>query len=72
RAFTRATGITPLTYQRQLRLERARTLLVGTGLTVEAVAARCGFRDARQLRRLITETYGAPPSRLRTQLRLAG
>ncbi|MFJ9680385.1 GlxA family transcriptional regulator [Streptomyces sp. NPDC101194] len=72
RAFSKATGITPLTYQRQLRLERARTLLVGTGLTVEAVAVRCGFRDARQLRRLITETFGASPSRLRTQLRSAG
>ncbi|MFJ7493913.1 GlxA family transcriptional regulator [Streptomyces sp. NPDC097727] len=72
RAFTAATGITPLAYQRQLRLERARTLLTGTDLTVEAVAARCGFRDARQLRRLVAETLGVPPSQLRTRLRPAG
>ncbi|RMB82108.1 AraC family transcriptional regulator [Streptomyces shenzhenensis] len=72
RAFTTATGITPLAYQRQLRLERARTLLAATDLTVEAVAAQCGFRDARQLRRLVTEAFGASPSELRARLRPAG
>ncbi|AXG78920.1 helix-turn-helix domain-containing protein [Streptomyces paludis] len=69
RAFTASTGITPLAYQRRLRLERARTLLADTELTVEAIAARCGFRDARQLRRLVAEAFGASPSRLREQLR---
>lgn len=68
RAFTTATGITPFAYQRQLRLERARTLLSGTDLTVEAVALRCGFRDARQLRRVIADAFGAPPSMLRAPL----
>ncbi|MEV0974207.1 GlxA family transcriptional regulator [Microtetraspora glauca] len=72
RAFTTATGITPLAYQRRLRLERARALLTDTDLTVETVAARCGFRDARQLRRLVTASFGIPPSRLRTQSRPAG
>ncbi|MEU3558572.1 DJ-1/PfpI family protein [Kitasatospora sp. NPDC006786] len=69
RAFTAVTGITPFAYQRQLRLERARSLLSGTDLTVEAVAARCGFRDARQLRRVVADAFGAPPSRLRAPLR---
>ncbi|MGW4408590.1 GlxA family transcriptional regulator [Nonomuraea sp. NPDC004702] len=72
RAFTTATGITPLAYQRRLRLERARALLTDTDLTVETIAARCGFRDARQLRRLVTASFGISPSRLRTQLRPAG
>ncbi|WP_433237806.1 GlxA family transcriptional regulator [Streptosporangium sp. CA-135522] len=72
RAFTTATGITPLAYQRQLRLEMAHTLLAETNLTVEAVAARCGLRDARQLRRLFTDAFGAPPSRIRTRLRPVG
>ncbi|MBO1417751.1 DJ-1/PfpI family protein [Streptomyces sp. FH025] len=72
RAFTTATGVTPLAYQRQLRLERARALLADTDLTVEAVAARCGFRDARHLRRLVTDAFGVPPSRLRAHLRPTG
>ncbi|GAB2960959.1 GlxA family transcriptional regulator [Streptomyces heilongjiangensis] len=65
RAFTAATGVTPFAYQRQLRLERARTLLSGTDLTVEAIALRCGFRDARQLRRVVADAFGVPPSLLR-------
>ncbi|MFF5205762.1 GlxA family transcriptional regulator [Streptosporangium sp. NPDC000396] len=62
RAFTTTIGITPLEYQQRLRLELAATLLAETSLTVEAVAARCGFRDARHFRRLFGARYGAPPS----------
>ncbi|KAA2265840.1 GlxA family transcriptional regulator [Solihabitans fulvus] len=65
RAFTAATGITPLAYQQRLRLERAAALLTETDLPVEAVAARCGFRDERHFRRLFKATHGAPPSAAR-------
>ncbi|WP_017542670.1 GlxA family transcriptional regulator [Nocardiopsis prasina] len=51
RAFTEATGLTPLRYQQRLRLERAE-LLVGEGATAEAAARAVGFQDARMLRRL--------------------
>ncbi|MCG8918543.1 helix-turn-helix domain-containing protein [Actinokineospora sp. PR83] len=65
RAFTAATGITPLEFHQRLRLAMAEDLLTATDLTVSAVAARTGFRDARQLRRLYRERHGAPPSSLR-------
>ena len=65
RAFTAAIGITPLEYQQRLRLERAATLLAETDLTVDAVSARCGFRDGRHLRRLFKARYGLPPSQSR-------
>jgi transcriptional regulator GlxA family with amidase domain len=67
KAFSAATGITPLEYQQQLRLERASTLLAETDLGVEAVAARCGFRDARHFRRLFAARYGMPPSAARNR-----
>jgi transcriptional regulator GlxA family with amidase domain len=51
RRFARATGLTPLRYQQQLRLERAETL-IGQGSTVESAARSVGFEDARMLRRL--------------------
>ncbi|MBB2910560.1 transcriptional regulator GlxA family with amidase domain [Streptosporangium becharense] len=51
RAFTAATGLTPLRYQQLLRLERAEHL-IGHGTTVEAAARAVGFDDARMLRRL--------------------
>jgi transcriptional regulator GlxA family with amidase domain len=51
RAFTRATGLTPLRYQQLLRLEHAGQL-IDQGVTVEAAAHTVGFDDARMLRRL--------------------
>ncbi|WP_158892256.1 GlxA family transcriptional regulator [Amycolatopsis anabasis] len=51
RLFTAATGLTPLRYQHQLRLERAEHL-IGQGTTVESAARAVGFEDARMLRRL--------------------
>lgn len=51
RLFNRTTGLTPLRYQQELRLERAEHL-IGHGDTVEAAAHAVGFDDARMLRRL--------------------
>jgi transcriptional regulator GlxA family with amidase domain len=51
RLFTRATGLTPLRYQQELRLERAEHL-IGHGATAEFAAHAVGFEDARMLRRL--------------------
>lgn len=51
RAFTRATGLTPLRYQQSLRRERAEHL-IGQGATVESSARAVGFQDPRMLRRL--------------------
>ena len=44
-------GMTPLRYQQELRVERAEHL-IGHGATVEAAARAVGFADARMLRRL--------------------
>ncbi|WP_156755226.1 GlxA family transcriptional regulator [Actinokineospora pegani] len=65
RAFASATGITPLEFHQRLRLAMAEDLLTSTDLTVSAVAARTGFRDARQLRRLYRDRLGVAPSSLR-------
>ena len=51
RTFSGATGLTPLRYQQELRVERAEHL-IGHGATVEAAARAVGFDDARMLRRL--------------------
>jgi transcriptional regulator GlxA family with amidase domain len=65
RAFARATGIPIGEYRQRLRLEHARTLLANPSLTVEEVAARTGFADARQLRRLWRAAYGSSPRHAR-------
>ncbi len=51
RQFGAATGMTPLRYQQELRLEHAEHL-IGQGVTVESAARAVGFQDARMLRRL--------------------
>ncbi|WBP90259.1 GlxA family transcriptional regulator [Kitasatospora cathayae] len=55
RHFTEATGLTPLRYQQELRLERAEHL-ISHGATAEAAARAVGFQDARMLRRLRART----------------
>ncbi len=57
RRFTAATGLTPLRYQQELRVERAEHL-IGQGTAVEAAARAVGFSDARMLRRLRARNDG--------------
>jgi AraC-like DNA-binding protein len=66
RAFKQATGITPTQYQQRLKLELATTLLQNPELTVEEIANRCGFDDARHFRRLWRSQFGSPPSTKRS------
>ncbi len=53
RAFRIATGLSVHQYRTRIRLEHARALRRNPALTMEAIAAQCGFADARQLRRLM-------------------
>ena len=66
RQFRAATGSSVKAYATALRLEQARALLRDATLSVQSVAERCGFADARQLRRLWQSRYGTTP-RLRQQ-----
>jgi transcriptional regulator GlxA family with amidase domain len=61
RVFRRETGISVHDYATRLRLEMARNLLRDPGLTIEAVAGRCGFESARQLRRVWKSAFGGTP-----------
>ncbi|EFH85820.1 GlxA family transcriptional regulator [Ktedonobacter racemifer] len=62
RAFKAATGITPHQYHLLLRLEVATQLVRETSLSLEAIATKSGFGDARQFRRVWHKHYGTPPS----------
>jgi transcriptional regulator GlxA family with amidase domain len=65
RAFKEATGLTPLQYHQLLRLELGATLLENPDLSIEVIAERCGFDDARHFRRLWQRVHGVSPSRSR-------
>lgn len=65
RQFRTATGNSVKSYATALRLEQARSLLHDRTLTVQSVAERCGFADARQLRRLWRTHFAISPSQER-------
>ena len=68
RAFKRAFGLTPEEFRRQLRVERARTMLRGrTGLAAIAVAA--GFSDQSHMTREFRRLLGVTPGALRRAFR---
>ena len=65
RQFRAATGSSVKAYATALRLEQARAMLVDRQLTVQSIAERCGFADARQLRRLWRTHFANSPSQER-------
>ncbi|GEM44587.1 GlxA family transcriptional regulator [Deinococcus cellulosilyticus] len=67
KAFKQHTGLTPLEYQQKLRLELAKQLMHNPQLTLESIAQRCGFEDARHFRRIWKEHFGTSPSLSRMQ-----
>lgn len=66
REFKRSTGVTPMTFLRQVRVEAARSLLLSTSWTLRAIAEQVGFRDEFQLSRVFSRVTGMPPSSLRS------
>lgn len=62
-----ATGHGPLALVQNVRLQRARSLLETSRLSVEQVAARVGYGDATALRRLMKKNWGASPRQMRVR-----
>jgi transcriptional regulator GlxA family with amidase domain len=62
-------GKSPLSYFQDLRVERARSLLHGSGLDVEAIAAEVGYEDGATLRTLLRDRLGRGVRELRANLR---
>jgi len=61
RAFQRQIGMSPYAYLTQVRVERARALLVG-GISVAAAARRVGFSDQSHLTRKFKRFVGITPA----------
>jgi len=63
RQFKALTALTPLQYQKQLRLLEARRLLVSRSFNVETAAFEVGYESPSQFSREYTRMFGAPPKR---------
>ena len=72
RLFRAATRETPHECLVHVRLEAARVLLMTTELSVEAVAAKCGFARATYFATTFAKHYGQTPKSYRARGRTRG
>ena len=67
--FKAVTGLSPLQYQKQFRLQEARRLMLGEGLDAAEAAFRVGYESPSQFGREYRRLFGAPPRQDVTALR---
>ncbi|MEJ2801675.1 AraC family transcriptional regulator [Comamonadaceae bacterium PP-2] len=63
RHFKAVTALSPLQYQKQVRLLQARTLLVVGGKSVTSAAYEVGYESPTQFSREYARAFGLPPGR---------
>lgn len=71
RHFKAVTALSPLQFQKQLRLQEAHRLMLGEDLDVASAAYRVGYNDASHFNREYKNVFGDPPLRHVQQLREA-
>ncbi|HEY8743531.1 MAG TPA: helix-turn-helix domain-containing protein, partial [Chloroflexota bacterium] len=69
--FKAVTGLSPLQFQKQLRLQEARRLMLGERLDAASAGYRVGYDDASHFNREYKRRFGAPPLRDVERLREA-
>lgn len=69
--FKQLTALSPLQFQKTLRLQQARKLMLGDGLDAASAAHRVGYESPSQFSREYRRLFGAPPREDITQLRAA-
>jgi AraC-like DNA-binding protein len=63
RHFKAVTALSPLQFQKQLRLQEARRLMLGEDLDAASAGSRVGYRDASHFNREYKSLFGVPPLR---------
>ncbi len=63
RHFVALTGLSPIHYHKQLRLQEARQLLLAGDHSASDVAYAVGYESASQFSREYLRQFGAPPAR---------
>ncbi len=69
--FKAVTAMSPLQYQKRLRLQEARRLLLSESLDAATAGHRVGYESPSQFSREYGRMFGAPPARDLQRLRLA-
>jgi AraC-like DNA-binding protein len=61
--FKAVTAMSPVQYQKQLRLQEARRLMLSEGLDAASAAFRVGYQSPSQFSREYRRLFGQPPQR---------
>ena len=69
--FSAVAGVSPIQYQKQLRLQEARQLMLNESLDAGSAGGRVGYESPSQFSREYSRLFGAPPQRDVTRMRLA-
>ena len=69
RHFKAVTGLSPLAYHKQMRLQEARRRLLAEPGAVASVAFSVGYESVSQFSREYTRQFGLPPARDAARLR---
>jgi transcriptional regulator GlxA family with amidase domain len=69
RHFKAATAMSPLQYQKQIRLQEARALLIARSGDVAGVGFQVGYDSPSQFSREYGRLFGVPPGRDKLRLR---
>lgn len=69
--FKAVTAMSPLQFQKQMRLQEARRLMLGEGLDAASAGYRVGYNDASHFNREYKKLFGVPPIRDVERLREA-
>jgi AraC-like DNA-binding protein len=59
--FKAVTAMSPLQFQKQMRLQEARRLMLGEGLDAASAGYRVGYNDASHFSREYKKLFGVPP-----------
>ncbi|MDB5744391.1 MAG: transcriptional regulator, AraC family [Polaromonas sp.] len=70
--FRAITGTSPLQYQKQLRLQEARQLMLNQRVDAASASVLVGYESASQFSREYGRLFGSPPQQDVRRLRLAG
>ena len=63
RHFRAATAMTPIQYQKQIRLQAARRMLLAEGMEIAAIGYAIGYESPSQFSRDYRRLFGDPPGR---------
>ncbi len=67
KVFKKQTGVSPTQYHINLRIDKAKELLMATHLSINEVASHVGFDSVFYFSRLFKQKTGFPPKVFRTQ-----